>query len=85
MDETGLFYKFLTRKIYIYAFEERKTARFTKAMKAKNRFKAYGWANADGSHEKPLAVIGKSSQPRFFRLGFVPFLYFSRKVLVLIR
>ncbi len=48
-------------------------------MSSKDRITAYVCTNADGSKKVPLAIIGKSKNPRCFRLGLPPVHYFSNK------
>lgn len=71
MDETGLFYRCLPYRSYVTA-RERRTARGSKAMRAKDRVTAVLCVNADGSHKLPIAVIGKAARPLCFRPPAAP-------------
>eukprot|EP00968_Pinguiococcus_pyrenoidosus_P010942 scaffold876_cov243-Pinguiococcus_pyrenoidosus.AAC.1 len=77
VDETGLFYKLLPKRSYLGETEDRKTARGTKEMKAKDRITALICTSADGSKVK-LCVIGKSKNPRCFRKKSPPIKYLSQ-------
>jgi hypothetical protein len=66
VDETGLFYKLLPKRTYLSPHEDRKTARGTKGMKAKDRITAFICTNASGKQKLPLSVIGSSKNPRCF-------------------
>lgn len=48
-------------------------------MNTKDRITAYCCTNADGSQKVSLSVIGKSKNPRCFRLGRPPIKYFANK------
>lgn len=45
-------------------------------MKAKGRVSAYMCTNATGSAKVPMSIIGKSRNPRYFRLRLPPIKYF---------
>ena len=60
VDETGTFFRLLPKRTYLSTAENRKTARGTKAMKAKDRVSAYMCTNATGTGKVPIAIIGKS-------------------------
>ncbi|KAK1865239.1 hypothetical protein I4F81_007773 [Pyropia yezoensis] len=66
IDETGLFYRCLSNRSYVSA-RERRTARGSKAMRAKERVTAVLCVNADASHKLPIAIIGKAMRPLCFR------------------
>lgn len=74
MDETGLFYKLLPRRTYICDFEDRKSVRGTKAMRAKDRITAYVCTNATGQ-KVPMSIIGTAKNPRCFRVERPPVHY----------
>lgn len=78
VDETGLFFKLLPRRTYICAYENRKSVRGTKAMRAKDRVTAYVCTNATGV-KVPMAIIGKAKSPRCFRIETPPVTYFSQR------
>lgn len=79
MDETGLFFRSLPRKSYVYT-EDRNTTRGTKSMKAKDRITLIIATNGDGSHLLPLTIIGASENPReSFTLRKCPVPYISQK------
>jgi len=65
IDETGLFYRCLPHRSYVSA-RERRSARGSKAMRAKDRVTAVLCVNADGSHKLPIAIIGKAVRPLCF-------------------
>lgn len=48
-------------------------------MGAKDRITAYVCTSADGSQKLPMAIIGKSKNPRCFRLGPSQVPYFSQR------
>lgn len=66
IDETGLFYRCLPTRSYVSAREFR-TARGSKAMRAKERVTAVLFVNANASHKLPIAIIGKAMRPLCFR------------------
>eukprot|EP00170_Pyropia_yezoensis_P004091 contig_16886_g4102 len=66
MDETGLFYRCTPNRSYVQA-GQRRQARGTKAMKAKDRVTLVWAYNATDSHKIPVAFIGKAKQPRCFK------------------
>ena len=79
IDETGQFYRCLPHRSYVSA-RERRSARGSKSMRAKDRVTAVLCVNADGSHKLPIAIIGKAVRPLCFRPpapGF-PVPYFSQ-------
>lgn len=72
MDETGLFYRCFPRGTYVTRQEDaagvnRKTARGSKAMKAKDRCTVVACCNTTGSMMVPLAVISTAKNPMVFR------------------
>jgi len=78
-EETGNFYRCLPHGSYVSA-RERRSARGSKAMRAKDRVTAVLCVNADGSHKLPIAIIGKAVRLLCFRPpapGF-PLPYFSQ-------
>ena len=79
-DETGLYYRCLPNRSYVFGTEETKRTRGSKSMKDKSRLTEYMCTSADGK-KVPLAFIGKSKRPRCFRNN--PVLkaahYFSQK------
>lgn len=66
VDETGLVYVTLPKKTYLSTVENRRTARGTKGMKAKDLLSAIVCANATGTFNIPIAIIGKAKNPRCF-------------------
>eukprot|EP00170_Pyropia_yezoensis_P004391 contig_17969_g4404 len=66
MDETGLFYHSIPNRSYVQA-GQRRQARGTKALQAKDRVTLVLACNATGSHKIPVAFIGKVKQPRCFK------------------
>ena len=72
MDETGLFYRCFPRGTYVTRQEDaagvnKKNARGSKAMKAKDRCTVVACCNTTGSLMVPLAVVGKAAKPMVFR------------------
>lgn len=72
MDETGLFYRCFPRGTYVTREEDaagvnKKTARGSKAMKAKDRCTVVACCNTTGSLMVPLAVISTAVNPMVFR------------------
>lgn len=78
MDETGLFYRLLPRKSYVFR-ENRHTVRGIKGMKAKDRITLIITTNADGSHILPYSLIGSAQNPRAFNLRKCPLPYLTQK------
>ena len=78
LDETGLFYRCFPRGTYVTQAEtvagvSAKTARGSKAMKAKDRVTVIACCNTTGSLRVPVAVIGVSQNPVVFRhVGALP-------------
>ena len=66
MDETGLFFRCIPNRAYVKA-GQRRQARGTKAMKAKDRVTLVLACNATGTHKIPVAMIGKAKQPLCFK------------------
>ena len=66
MDETGLFFRCIPNRAYFKA-GQRRQARGTKAMKAKDRVTLVSACNATGTHETPVAMIGTAKQPLCFK------------------
>lgn len=66
VDEFGLFFKCLPRRTFLAKSENKKTARGSKKMKAKDRMTGYACTNATGTQKVPTATIGKPKQPRCF-------------------
>ena len=78
VDETSIFYKLLPNRTYLSTAENRKTARGTKGMKAKDRLSAYMATNATDTAKVPMSIIGKSKNPHCFRKGPFPIKYVSQ-------
>ena len=78
VDETGIFCKLLPNRTYLSHAENRKTARGTKGMKAKDRVSVYMCTNATGTAKVPMSIIGKSKNPRCFRVTPCPIKYWSQ-------
>lgn len=78
VDETGIYYRLLPKRTYLSRTENRKTARGTKGMKAKDRVSAYMCTNATGTAKVSMAIIGKAKNPRCFRSSPCPLKYFSQ-------
>lgn len=64
VDETGIFFRLLPNRTFLSKGENRKTARGTKGMKAKDRVSAYMCTNASGTAKVDMSIIGKSNNPR---------------------
>ena len=67
IDETGLFYKPLPRRTHVSIWQDRKSLRGIKSVKAKERVTAFVCTNATGTHKLPMAIIGTAKQPRCFK------------------
>ena len=72
MDKTGLFYRGFPRSTYITRQERaagvnKKTARSSKAMKAKDRCTVVACCNTTGSLMVPLVIISTAKNPMVFR------------------
>ncbi|CAB1104665.1 unnamed protein product [Ectocarpus sp. CCAP 1310/34] len=72
MEETGLFHRCFPRGTYVTRSESaaglnQKTARGSKAMKAKDRCTVVSCCNTTGSLKVPLAVIHTAKDPMVFR------------------
>jgi len=80
MDETGLFYRCIPNRSYVQA-GQRRQARETKAMKAKDCVTLVLDCSATRSHKIPVAMIGKAKQPLCFKPPRCdcPLPYFSKK------
>lgn len=79
VDETGVQDRVYLRDTYIQLGKENsKTVRGTKGMTAKDRVSAYMCTNATGEAKVPMAIIGKSKNPRCFRNRPPPVKYFSQ-------
>jgi hypothetical protein len=65
-DESGLYFRCLPNRTYLFETKEFKRARGSKVMKDKSRLTEYMCTSADGK-KVPLAFIGKSKRPRCFR------------------
>jgi len=65
MDEAGLYVRFLPNRAYVSAGSRRR-ARGSKAMKNEDGVTLVLAVNGTGSHEIPVAIIGKAAIP----LGF---------------
>ncbi|CAB1099355.1 unnamed protein product [Ectocarpus sp. CCAP 1310/34] len=85
MDETGLFFRCFPRGTYVTRAEDaagvnRKTARGSKAMKAKDRCTVVACCNTTGSLKVPLAVISTAKNPMVFRhIRRSPIPYYSQQ------
>ena len=77
VDKTGIF-GLLPNRTYLLTAENRKRARGTKVMKAKDRVSAYMCTNATRTGKVPIAIIGKSKSPRSFRATPCPVKYFAQ-------
>jgi len=79
VNETGLLYRGLPSRSYM-PFEDRRTARGSKAMKSKDRVTWTLCCNATGTHKGPVTMIGKASQPMCFqgKGSASPLPYFSQ-------
>jgi len=80
MDETGLFYRCLPNRSFVPA-DQRRVARGTKAMKAKERVTLVLACNATGARKVPVSLIGRAVRPLCFRPDgcACPLPYFSQK------
>ena len=83
-DETGLYFKLLSSATYTSRSENRKNVRGTKAQKAKDRITLITCTNATGTYKIPLAMIGKPTIPRCFRIRQSPVPYNFQKTLGMI-
>ena len=79
MDETGLFFKLFSERLYVLPTKNRKFVQGTKDMKAKSRVSIYVCTNAAGTLKDPLAFIGKAKNPLYFRKRNPPVAYFCQK------
>ena len=81
VDETSLFFKVLPRHSYVLDSEGRKTLVGSRHMDVADKITAYLCCNADGSERAPVAVIGKSKNPKCFKTGRLPegMEYYSNK------
>jgi len=66
VDETALFYRCIPNRAYETA-DQRRRARWTKAMKSKDRVTLVLARNATGTHKITIAIIGKAKQPLCFK------------------
>ncbi|CAB1102183.1 unnamed protein product [Ectocarpus sp. CCAP 1310/34] len=86
MDETGLFFRYFPRGTYVTRGEAAaavncKTARGSKAMKAKDQCTVAACCNTTGSLMVPLAVISTSKKPMVFRhVHKPPCPYFAQEI-----
>ena len=80
MDETGLYYRCLPNRSYIFTDEARNGVRGSKSMKDKNRLTVCFCTSATGVKVR-LSVIGISQRPRCFKRNAVlsSATYFSQK------
>lgn len=67
VDKMGLFFRCIRDGAYVVAGQRRR-ARGTKAMKAKDRVTLVLACNATGTHKIPVAIIGKAKRPLCFKL-----------------
>jgi len=65
MDEAGLYVRFLPNRAYASAGSRRR-ARGSKAMKNEDGVTLVLAVNGTGSHEIPVAIIGKAAIPLCF-------------------
>jgi len=79
MDETGAFFRCIPNRAYVKA-GQRRQARGTKAMQAKDLVTLVLACNATGTHKIPVAMIGKAKQPLCFKppRRTCPLPYFSQ-------
>ena len=70
----------MPKRSYLSTHEGRKTARGTKDMRAKDRVSAYMCTDATGSAKVPMAINGRSKNPRCFNRRACPLKYFSQSV-----
>jgi len=80
MDETGLFYRCIPNQAYVEA-GQRKQARGTNAMQAKDRITLVLACNTTGTHIIPAAIISKAKLPLCFKRPRqpCPLPYFSQQ------
>ena len=74
-DEIGLFFKLLPKVTYLTPSKDRKTARGTKYMKAKNHVPVIMRTNATGTLNVPMTIIDKWKNLRCFRCRDPPLKY----------
>lgn len=80
VDDTGLFFRCIPHRAYVLAGQRRR-ARGTKAMNAKDLVTLVLACNATGTHKIPVAIIGKAKQPLCFKppRAACSLLYFSQE------
>lgn len=74
-DESGLFWKLLPEKTYVFSMEKRASG----VKSEKQRITFLCCSNATGSHKLKLLVIGKAKNPRCFKNFQCPIDYKSSK------
>ncbi|CAB1101512.1 unnamed protein product [Ectocarpus sp. CCAP 1310/34] len=72
VDETGLQWKLMPRRTYLFTSEDRKAARGSKSMHFKDRLSAIMCCNADGTAKVDMGIIGRAKEPRCFKNGGSP-------------
>ena len=77
MDETGLFYRLIPRYTLLMPTEDIKTVRGQKTKK--DRITLTVCCNANGTHNIPLQIIGKSEKPACINGRKWPVPYYSQK------
>jgi hypothetical protein len=79
VDETGLFFRMLPRRTYIFRHTNKRTVRGTAQMSAKDRLTAIVCTNAVGD-KVPIVCIGKPRNARIFRtVDRLPCSYYSQQ------
>ena len=78
MDETGLFYKFLSNRGYV-DLEKKRSVRGSKQMNQKSRVTIYICTNAGRSGKVSLDMIDHTENPRCFKTKGQKLAYFQPK------
>ena len=80
MDETGLFYRALSRRTYVSESEgNRSSVRGSKALSAKDRLTLVLCVNATRTFKVPPLIIGTAKNPYCFRDSPCPLPYTTQK------
>lgn len=65
-DETGFFFRLVSRPCYVLLAEGKRFLRGTKATSAKDRVTSFICTSADKFDKVGLAIVGKARNPRWF-------------------
>lgn len=77
VNHTGLFYKLLPRRSYVYEHDHKKSVRGMRSMSPKDRITTYICTNPVGT-KVPMTIIGKAENPRCFRIAKPPVPYLQQ-------